>query len=412
MKILHISAANSAAGAGIACVRLHKSLLQRGLNSRILFLTADGAHIQKSDFYSDSYLRKAKRLFLSFADRSLLFIYPNKTNELFSPGLFGVDIESHPLVKQADIIHLHWVNHAFVDISRLKGLNKPIIWTMHDCWPFTGGCHYFFDCDGFERSCGNCPVLNSGQSKDLSSFMFRRKKSVYKSLNIKFIAISSWMKNNAGKGLLAGKDIEVIPSGIDCSIFKWKDGASARPEFGIRNDEKVILLGAQHLQSRSKGMSLSIEALNAYEEGALTVVTFGGGKLELQNQMHRILNLGYISDKKIMADIYKMSDVFICTSIAEGFGMTVAEAQCSGTPAIAFRNTGPSDIVVHHNTGYLAEFMNVDDVLEGLRFCLTASFDRIRISRNSISKFSIDVCAVQYEEIFNQTLNDETSNSI
>lgn len=409
MKILHISAANSSAGAGIACVKLHEALINENIHSRILFLNKQSKNIINTSFYEKTKVRKIKRILLTFADRILLKYYTKRKPEIFSPGLFGIDLSKNEEVKQADIIHLHWINHAFIDIKDLLKLNKPIVWTMHDCWIFTGGCHYFSSCDNFKENCGNCQVLNSNEHNDLSSFVFKRKRKYYPKLNIQFLAISTWMKEQASLGtLLKDESIDVIPSGIDCDIYNLAiEDSLLRKKFNLEIDDTVVLMGAQHLNSPFKGVQLSVDALNKYSEKKLKVLTFGGGEIVLSNSLHEIINFGFVSNPQEMSDLYKLADIFLCTSVAEGFGMTVAEAQCCGTPAIAFEETGPSDIINHKVTGYLAKFKDVDDVVNGISYCLGNKFDRKSISIESEKKFSIKNCAIKYNTIYKEILSEE-----
>ena len=273
MKILHITAANSTAGAGIACVKLHEALINENVKSRILFLNKQSKNIINTSFYETTKVRKIKRILLTFADRILLKYYSKRKPEIFSPGLFGIDLSTNEEVKQADIIHLHWINHAFIDIKDLLKLNKPIVWTMHDCWIFTGGCHYFSSCDNFKENCGNCQVLNSDEQKDLSSFVFMRKRKYYPKLNIQFLAISTWMKEQASLGtLLKDESIDVIPSGIDCDIYNLAiEDSLLRKKFNLEIDDTVVLMGAQHLNSPFKGVQLSVDALNKYSEKKLKI---------------------------------------------------------------------------------------------------------------------------------------------
>ncbi|UKJ08252.1 glycosyltransferase [Solitalea lacus] len=408
MKIVHISAANSSVGAGMACVKLHEALLNENVESKILFLTRQSAGCTNSSFYENTSLKKLKRKLLTFADRFLLKYYTRRKPEIFSPGLFGIDLSTNTDVQSADIIHLHWINHAFIDIKDLFKLNKPIVWTMHDCWTFTGGCHYFFSCDHFKKDCGKCQVLNSGKQNDLSNYIFKRKKKYYPKLNIKFLAISNWMKEQAKLGtLLKNESVDVIPSGIDCNVYNSTTSLDLREKLNLKIDDTIVLMGAQHLNSPFKGVQLSIDALNQYQDKKLKIITFGGGEIVLSNPLHQIINFGFVSNPKEMADLYTVADVFLCTSVAEGFGMTVAEAQCCGTPAIAFEETGPSDIINHKVTGYLAKFKNVDDVVNGLSYCLNTKFDRINIAIDSEKKFSIKNCAIKYKLIYKEILSEE-----
>lgn len=408
MKILHISAANSSAGAGIACVKLHEALLNENVQSKILFLNKQSIDIFNTSFYENTKLKKIKRILLTFADRFLLKYYAKRKPEIFSPGLFGIDVSTNVEVQNADIIHLHWVNHAFIDIKDLLKLNKPIVWTMHDCWVFTGGCHYFSSCDNFKKACGKCQVLNSGQHNDLSYYVFARKKKYFQKLNIQFFAISTWMKEQAKLGtLLKNESIIVIPSGIDCNVYNLRNDWGLREKLNLKIDDTVVLMGAQHLNSPFKGVQLSVDALNKYHDKKLKIITFGGGEIVLSNLLHEVINFGFVSNPREMANLYTVADVFLCTSVAEGFGMTVAEAQCCGTPAIAFEETGPSDIISHKSTGYLAKFKNVDDVVNGLSYCLNRDFDRKRIAIDSETKFSIKTCAIKYNSIYEQILSEE-----
>ena len=197
MKILHISAADSSAGAGIASVKLHEALLSENVKSKILFLNDQSNEVPHNYIYQNTIARKIKRIFLTFVDRLIIKFYLRRKKEIFSPGLFGIDLSQEYEVQNADIIHLHWINHGFIDIKDLSKLNKPIVWTLHDCWVFTGGCHHFFSCENFKNNCGTCPVLKSENNNDLSNYVFRRKQKHLPMSNIKYVAISSWMKKQA-----------------------------------------------------------------------------------------------------------------------------------------------------------------------------------------------------------------------
>jgi glycosyltransferase involved in cell wall biosynthesis len=207
--------------------------------------------------------------------------------------------------------------------------------------------------------------------------------------------------------LLCNEKVAILPSGIDCSIFNYKGESKCKQDFNLRKDDTVVLLGAQHLSSPFKGVQLSIDALNKYIDKPLTVLTFGGGEVVLSNPLHKVINYGFVSNATAMAKLYGVADVFLCTSVAEGFGMTVAEAQCCGTPAVAFEQTGPSDIIVHKKSGYLAKFKEVSDVVLGLSFCLEAHFDREALARDAAQKFSIINCAKRYVSLYEEVIYEE-----
>jgi glycosyltransferase involved in cell wall biosynthesis len=203
--------------------------------------------------------------------------------------------------------------------------------------------------------------------------------------------------------LLKGQVSSVIFSGIDTSIFNYIDTKTARENLNLPSDKKIILLGAHNLLNPTKGIGFSLDALSKMDKDIL-VITFGNGMLANDSLSQKVINLGFIKDRKKMAYFYAASDLFLATSVAEAFGMTIAEAQCCGSPAIAFDSTGPRDIIEHKITGYLANYPSVEDLTSGISFLLNESFDRKEISKKSVDKFSIDNTVNKYLQIYNERL--------
>ena len=233
-KILHISAANPSTGAGKAALALHSALLDQNLDSRILFLNAHPDKSNEIFVFTDSILKRIIRFIVTTFDRIPTWFYVKREKQIFSPGIFGLSLLTHPLIEWADIIHLHWVNHGFVKISELKKLNKSIVWTMHDMWVLTGGCHHSFLCTRFTSTCGKCPMLGSSTNKDLSYWVLKNKQETIPVNRIKWIAISSWMSDLAHSStLLKNEPVHIIFSGIDTRIFKPQDKDASRIEFGF-----------------------------------------------------------------------------------------------------------------------------------------------------------------------------------
>ena len=406
LKILHLSAANSYSGAAIACLNIHSELLIQGIDSKVLFLKNNGYQAEGIFYFDDTLLNKIIQKLVTFFDRGILFLYVKRKAQVFSSNIFGIDLSSHALIKKADIIHLHWINHGFVSINSFSKIKKPLLFTMHDTWLFTGGCHYFLNCRGFEKACGQCPTLNSSHQMDLSYQVLARKKEIFNRVNYQLVAISHWMKNAAQSSILfKDKEINVIPSAIDVDFFYLKDSIVCRKEFGLSKTEKIVLIGAQEIDSPYKGIGLAVEALEKFTSFALTIVTFGNGEIIINNPKHKVKNLGFISSKEKMASLYAASDLFFAPSLAEGFGMTVAEAQACGTPVLSFQNTGPEDIVQHQISGYLAQYANSSDLFAGLNYCLHTEFDHMKFSALVRSKFSIVKTVDDYEKIYYNLVN-------
>ena len=404
MRILHISAAGKETGAGSAALNIQRALRRKGVDSRIFFLK-DHLDEEAGVFsYAASPFKRIIRLLFTTLDRFPTWLYYKRKREIFSPGIFGPRISDHKEILDADIIHLHWLNHGFVNIKELKKINKPIVWTMHDMWAFTGGCHHSFSCKKYLQFCGSCPALNSENEKDLSYWVLKEKLREIPTYNITFVAISSWMRELADKStLLKGQVSSVIFSGIDTSIFNYIDTKTARENLNLPSDKKIILLGAHNLLNPTKGIGFSLDALSKMDKDIL-VITFGNGMLANESLSQKVINLGFIKDRKKMAYFYAASDLFLATSVAEAFGMTIAEAQCCGSPAIAFNSTGPRDIIEHKITGYLANYPSVEDLTSGISFLLNESFDRKEISKKSLDKFSIDNTVNKYLQIYNERL--------
>jgi glycosyltransferase involved in cell wall biosynthesis len=400
--VLHLSTARPQSGAGGAAFSTHVALRKRGVNSRMLFLAGVSDDLQGLYSFADTPIRRARRLAVTTLDRLPLVRY-RKREQLFSPGLFGQRLRDHPLVQAADIIHLNWVNYGFVDVEELSALNKPIVWTMHDMWPFTGGCHYSMGCERYRSRCGSCPVLGSDDDDDLSSKCQRKKLKAGGAVR-SWIGVSSWIAEQArASQLLRGQRVDVIHSGIDTDVFQPSDRVNARRELGLPADASIILLGAHDLRTPFKGVQYSIDAL-ARLDSRHTVVTFGHSAIDQSSLKQRVVHVGFIGHPGRMALLYSAADLFLATSVAEAFGKTIAEAQCCGTPVVAFEGTGPRDIVEHRVTGYLASERSVDDVVAGVDFCLARNFDRATISARA-HRFSIDYCTDQYMSLYEELLN-------
>lgn len=400
--ILHISTARPQSGAGGAALSTHLELRKRGVDSKMLFLAGVSDESRGLYSFADTPYRRGLRLVVTTLDRLPLVLYPNR-KQLFSPGLFGQCLRDHPLVRAADLIHLNWVNYGFVDVEKLKHLEKPIVWTMHDMWPFTGGCHYSMGCDRYRSHCGSCPVLGSDEENDLSSRGQRRKLRAKNGAVVSWVGVSSWIAAQArSSALLRGQTVHVIHSGIDTDVFRAHDQANARRELDLPAGCKLILLGAHDLHSPFKGLHYSLEALKT-ADSRHTVVTFGHGSIDPSTIGQRLIHLGFIKDPRRMALLYSAADLFLATSVAEAFGKTVAEAQCCGTPVVAFDGTGPRDIVEHLVTGYLAAERNAADVVTGIEYCVSRDLDRNAISARA-GRFSIDHCTGQYVELYERLL--------
>ena len=226
MKITILSTFDNFGGAAIAASRLNKALNNNGLSSNMLVQDRKG-NLPNVESIAQNWFQK-KLALLRFALDRYQFAFYEKNEDvrfIFSQVKIGVDIHNHPLVQQSDIVHLHWINFGFLSLNSLEKLfitNKPIVWTLHDMWVFTGGCHYSRECTNYERNCGNCvQFLKNPSENDLSHQVWERKKKIFSKANLTIVTCSEWLAQKARESsLLEDKTIISIPNPIDTDVFR------------------------------------------------------------------------------------------------------------------------------------------------------------------------------------------------
>jgi len=408
MKVLHISAADESTGAGKAALLTHNALLLLGINSKILFLKSNLEGQSVYSYHKIGLKYSLKRLGVTFLERAPLLFYPKRRNEIFSSGWIGLKLYNLPLVRWADVIHIHWANHGFVDIKEIEKWKKPVIWTLRDMWAFSGGCHLSFECIKYKYNCGVCPALKSKKNKDLSFVGLNRKIRYLRSSPITWVAISSWIKQRAGESVvLQNKNIQIVPSGINAEEFFLKDRKKTRSRLNLPNDKIIILIGAVNLREKQKGFDYVIPVLNHLNNEYL-ILTFGSNSFKLGEIPQQFIHFGTCKNDRL-AELYSASDIFLAPSIVEPMGKTFLEAQFCGLPVVCFANTGPADFVKHKITGYLAEFKNGVDLLNGIKYSLRKKWNRLQIRNRAVQKFDISKVAKDYIQIYEKNFMDRGS---
>ena len=217
--------------------------------------------------------------------------YLNRGKMIFSPAMVPDSLLSRVQEINPDIIHLFWVTAGFLRLETIKKFKKPIVWTLHDMWPFTGGCHYDGECGKYRQSCGACPVLHSSNEHDLSRWIWKRKGNAWKDLDITVVATSQWLADCARSSSLFGNyRIEVLPNGIDETRYKPLDKSVTRQAYGLPKDKRLILFSAGSINDKRKGFQFLIPALQSMAkndgEDKSEVVIIGASEPE------RPMNLG------------------------------------------------------------------------------------------------------------------------
>lgn len=403
MKILILNTSELTGGAAVAANRLMKAL-RKSSEVDVRMLVRDKKTNDPDVISLNASFISKKVNFIRFVwERIIIFLCNHfRRDTLFQVSIAntGIDICSHPLVQEADIIHLHWINQGFLslkDIKKLTQLGKPIVWTMHDMWPCTGICHYSYGCESFMQECGNCLFLNSKKKKDLSYRVFQRK-SFLSTSNIHLVTVSSWLKGLAQKSRLTEKlPISVIPNVIDTHIFSFSDKINARKELFLPLDKKIILMGAARINDPIKGFTYLHQALSILKEknkeasSQIVLVLFGAVKGDdsfLQELPVSCVSMGYLGDALKIARLYAAANIVVVPSLYETFGQTLIEAMACGCPAVSFDNSGQTDIIDHLDNGYLAKYKDVEDLAFGIQWALD-NYDKPGMAESCIKKVQL-----------------------
>ena len=425
MKILLVNFTDIGGGAAIAAVRLVNALNEHGFYARLGVENKKTSNPYVFELprkkYSKLY-KLGKKLF-EFTNRIFHPITkrlpnPNKfktTNGILHTTNFKSETDINWINNSDfDIVNLHWISGTICnkDISKIK---KPIVWTMHDSWPCCGAEHHpnVIENDtrwkeGYYKS--NKPRSTKGQ--DLCRKVWNQKKKYLSNKNIMFTAPSKWEVDVLKSSALFGHcECKLIPNIIDHSIFYPKDKESIRNIYNIPKDKIILGFGAAYDIDNPKSMKGSyylIDALNKLKNHEkFYIIIFGPASDSFTNKIKiPFFASGYISNPIILASLYNSCDCVINPSLIENLPTTCLESICCGVPVVAFDVGGTSDIVVHKQTGYLAEPYKPEQLVEGVEWCVQ---NKKILSKNCIEKslknFDTDKTVNAMINVYKESLN-------
>lgn len=411
MKVLHLVAGWLGGGAARGAYWLHRGLRDLGIDSFLLNNQAEKTNETDVDSLTKTQLDKFKLMLLPRLGGLPKYLYPKRKRWIFNTGFEGVDFTKHPAYRDADILHLHWIN-GLVAMRTLRRVTKPIVWTMRDMWPFTGGCHVgaALACNRYEVGCGNCPQLNSKFKWDLTTAVLKNKQASLPA-DIHVVGISNWLSDCARKSVVF-RDFKIttISNSIDTKEFSPIDSKVAREILDLPQNKKIVLVGALSIDDAHKGFDRFLEAMNFLQHQNTHVVLFGRMSSNIKTRMKQSnVHLGLISDVVTLRLIYSAADVFVAPSLVDSFGKTLAESLSCGTPVVSFDATGPADIVDHLITGYKAKPFESNDLAYGIDWVLSLSASakaemRLASRQRAITRFDIKVIAPEYIKLYQQML--------
>ena len=419
MKILIVNKSSTSGGAAVAANRLFYALKESNTEVKMLVEDPIGDD-QETSSLSNSFIGQKKALFRFIKER-LYFLPFEKNKQIrykFSPAVAGSDISQHPLVEEADIIHLHWINHGFLSLRNLEQLfklNKPIVWTMHDMWPFTGGCHYADDCNHYINNCGNCPFLKRSNNKDLSYKIHQKKMEIWNKANIHPVSCSKWLGTLAqSSSLLKSKKVSSIPNPIDTDQFEPKNMQDCRNYFGLPLDKKLVLFGAADISDPRKGANYLMDALHILNKNHpqlsdnIELVIFGKTKdLDHSQYPYKVHAMNFISGTSEMVQLYNSADVFILPSLQDNLPNTVMEALACGIPVVGFNVGGVPEMIEDNKTGFLAPIKDSNALANNIHktlFECEAQSLRKNARNYVVNHYSNSTIAQKYNNLYSSLL--------
>lgn len=425
-KVVHLCMQDFG-GAGNAAYRLHNGLRAIGVDSTMLVLNKRSGDPSVKVLPNDYTMSMVNCLDVSAYNspvwnqqavrwQKLMLEYPTRPAglEVFTDAVTDVRLDRVREMQEADIINLHWVAGTVDWPSAPLAIGgKPIVWTLHDMNPFTGGCHYAGECKKYLEDCGACPQLGSNVAEDLSHKVWEQKCKAYQDLNINVVTPSRWLGKCASESKLFSRfPVQVIPYGFPLDTFRPHPKAEIHKALKIPDSVKVILFGAHSVLNERKGFRYLLEALNKIPLKSghdITILTFGSLPKDIKiPSKYSVVNLGLIADEKQLAMAYSVADVFVLPSLEDNLPNTVIEAMACGVPVVGFDIGGMPDMIEHKKIGYLAKPKDIKGLSEGIDWAISSAdngMDFLKECRAKVEKeYALDVQADMYRDLYQRIM--------
>ena len=400
-SVLHISTSDSG-GAGLGMMRLHQSLLEIGIDSKVLVFYKESDQSSVIQYAQPRRFKGEKRLMkYGLYRRSYLSIKKeydkvlNSHNVFYTLPVSQFDVERHPLVKSSDIIHLHWIANFVNFTNFFKECLKPIIWTVRDENPFLGGYHF--------RN-----AIISGD-RELDNFEKKlvdlKVESISKNRNLTFVSLSESMKK-FGKSFLWTNKYEhcVIPNSVNFKNFFPVDKNCAKRIFNLPDDKIILSFVSLFLNDKRKGLT---ELMTAFEKlnhkSKFHLLIAGKNDNICIPTSENVTYVGEIKDTKLLSIFLSASDYYVNPSFAESFGKTTTEALACGVPVVSFPNYGSLDIINEQN-GLITKDFTVEALIEGIEKIQKKTFNQQTIINDLFQRYSPEKIAKDYLTLYNSKL--------
>lgn len=411
MKVVHITKLPDG-GASWCAIRICRALRQHGVDASMLQMQGRaGEHVAIAEpdwLYRERKgvipraVMKLLRCLFRFRFERLVALRKKAAREdgnvfFTSPVTGYTSLAHHQLVREADVVHLHWVAD-FVDFPTFfRKVGKPIVWTVHDENPGLGGFHYV---SHRNESSPRWLALDKTYSEIKRRALHGRNRP-------HLVAISCQMQHFfAGNEILKDCPVTLIHNGVDCTMFHPLPQTESRKTLGIPGGKHVFLFSSYKIEDKRKGLHVLIPALDALCDDSIMLICLGGYTSIPKAKYVEVRCAGLVTDSETLSRYYSASDYFVLSSFQEAFAQTPLEAMACGTPVVSFPCSGAHDLV-HDGNGVVAADFTKESLLEAIRTALGRVYDRFAISEDVKERFSYDVIAQQYIDLYRQLLEYE-----
>ncbi len=316
------------------------------------------------------------------------------------------------LSKRIDVVHLHNTHDYLISCRGIKLLLKlvPIVWTLHDMWSMTGYCVYSAKCDKWKEGCRNCKTISTcpAWGKNLPEKSFIQKRALFTENHLYRVCPSKWLYNMIKDSGIGEKNLLWIPNGVDTKVFRGFDKETARRKHHLSQNKKYLLFVAASANNKKKGMNYLLDAVKMLEDVKdLEILIIGNTDHKFSGNGIPVHRLGYISNERVLNEIYAAADLFILPSIEDNFPCTTLEAMASGTPVIAFRVGGIVE-QLDEESGFLVDEILSSELAKKIRMALSDQ-DRLdniseKAHRRSVNLFSVNSMYDKYRIVYKKAL--------
>ena len=405
MKILHLSYYDNFGGASKASLRIFKSQKLVGINSKMLVFSKN---LRDKNIFS--FKNKIQIKLNNILVRLIYFFFFKNSKMPLSMNLFNSGMVNFINKSKYDIINFHWINHEMLSLKEISKIQKPIIWTIHDQWPFASIEHYISENDNRYRV-----GYNNKNSTFIERKIWRIKKEIFeKKINF-IISPSRWIAKSSKQSLIfKNKKHFIIPYPILRENYKFQKKYVAIKKTSLKNlkEKFIITYGASSsISDDRKGFKYVLKVIEKYKNlnDDIFFIIFGECSEKLK-KYNNVINYGHIKSNKILANIYSSSDIFLAPSLNDNLPLSIMESISCGTPVVAFSSGGIKDLIWHKKNGYLAKKGSLEDLVKGINY-----FKKLDLKKkyNYLEKmkykkfmkiYSPQVIAKKYESVYKELI--------